>query len=189
MILAIVLIRENLVYQDLLVETDCLANEGCLVHLDLWDRLEKTATKVSQESQAKKVLKALKVTLDLLVRLATLGFEENWVLSVHLAREDHLGILVEEEAKARMGLRVPVVLQDLLVTKVFQGQQVSKEKKVILVLKAPSDQLVPPEMQDHRALKVYRDYLGQLAQKEHKDPRVKQATLVLLDHLAKMGFM
>jgi len=147
------------------------------------------ATKVSQESPAKKDSKALKVTLDLRVQPAILAFEESWVLLVHPAREDHLVTLADEEAKARMDLKVQAVLQDLLATRVFQVQQVSKEKRVILVLKVQSAQQVHREMQDHLVLKVFKACLEPLVQKVLKDQREKPAILVLPDHLDRMEFM
>ena len=181
--------RENLVFQDQLAETDCQASEVCLARLVLWAHLEKTATKASQESPAKKDSKAPKVTLDLRVRPATLDFEESWALSVHLAREDHPVTLVDEEAKARMDLKVQAVLQDLLATRVFQAQQVSKEKRVILALKVQSAQLAHQEMPDHLVLKVFKACLEPLVQKVLKDPREKPAILVLPGHLDRMEFM
>ena len=116
-------------------------------------------------------------------------FEESWALSVHLAREDHPVTLVDEEAKARMDLKVQAVLQDLLATRVFQAQQVSKEKRVILALKVQSAQLAHQEMPDHLVLKVFKACLEPLVQKVLKDPREKPEILVLPGHLDRMEFM
>ena len=114
---------------------------------------------------------------DPLVHLAIPEYVENWVLSVHRAREAHLVTLDGEVPKEKTDLKALVVHLVPSETKVCPVLVELKEKRETLVRRVQSALLALLENKDHLVPKVFKVCPEHLDQKEIRDLKVKQETL------------